>query len=50
MFTEEQGFHEINLDNQMIPVFLGSMITSQRMIDKYSQRRLQWHIKKAIKK
>jgi len=47
-FNKEEGYHQINLNNQKIPVFLGSMITSQRPIDEYSLLRLEWHIKKAI--
>ena len=49
-FNKEKGYHEIKLNNQTIPVFLGSTITGQRPIDRYSLLRLKWHLKKAIGK
>jgi hypothetical protein len=47
-FDEEQGYHTINLNGQVVPVFLGSTLTGQRAMDVYSYQRLRWHIKKAI--
>jgi hypothetical protein len=49
-FNDEVGCHEIDLNNQTIPVFLGSMLSPPRPIDIYSRQRLEWHIKQVINK
>jgi hypothetical protein len=48
-FNEEKGYHEIELNNKILPVFLGSMLTGQRALDNYTFERLKWHIRQAIK-
>jgi hypothetical protein len=47
-FNYNVGHHEIELNNQQIPVFLCSMLTGQRAMDNYSVIYLQWQIKQAI--
>jgi hypothetical protein len=47
-FNDNLGHHEIELNNQKIPVFLCSMLTGQRAMDNYSVIYLQWQIKQAI--
>jgi hypothetical protein len=47
-FNDNVGYHEIELNNQKIPVFLCSMLTGQRALDNYSFTYLKWHIKQAI--
>lgn len=48
VFDENEGFHKILLNNRTIPVFLGSMLTGQRAMDRYSYQRLKWHISKVV--
>lgn len=47
-FDENLGHHTIMLNGRTIPVFLGSMLTGQRAMDRYSYQRLRWQIKKAV--
>jgi hypothetical protein len=47
-FDEEQGCHMIRLNDQVVPVFLASMLTGQRAMDVYSYERFRWHIKKVL--
>ena len=48
-YAEEHGYHTTRLNNQLVPVFLGSMISGQRAMDVYSYQRLKWHINKALR-
>jgi len=43
---KERGCHLLRVDERIIPVFLASMLTGQRAMDRYSLQRLKWHIKK----
>ena len=47
-WNEEYGYHTTVLKDKSIPVFLASMLTGQRAMDKGSYKRLKWHIKKAL--
>ncbi|MBK8809694.1 MAG: hypothetical protein IPN69_03065 [Acidobacteria bacterium] len=46
-FNEEFGYYQVQLSGRMVPVFLGSMLTGQRAMDRFSYQRLRWHVKKA---
>ncbi len=39
--VEKEGYRKIQLKGETVPIFLGPMITSQRMIDQYSLERLK---------
>ncbi len=45
---EEEGFHRININGKLVPIFFSGMISSQRKIDDHSLKRLIWHLKKAL--
>jgi len=47
-FDEEQGYYIIPLNDKVVPVFLASMLTGQRAMDRYSYERLRWYIKRAL--
>lgn len=44
-FDEIRGCHLAEVDHHPIPVFLASMLTGQRAMDRYSLRRLKWHVR-----
>lgn len=43
-FDEALGYHLTPVNNRLVPTFLGSMLTGQRAMDRYSYQRLKWHI------
>lgn len=43
-FDEKSGYHRIQSHGRAIPVFLTSMLTGQRALDRFSYQRLRWHI------
>ncbi|HOW50761.1 MAG TPA: hypothetical protein PLV42_01820 [bacterium] len=45
---ELAGHHFTNINGKKVPIFLASMLTGQRAMDKYSLDRLTWHIKRAF--
>lgn len=47
-FDDDLGFHTIELNKRKVPVLLGSMLTGQRALDRYSFQRLKWFVRKAI--
>ena len=47
-FDVNRGYHIVQLEGQVVPTFLASMLTGQRAMDVYSYQRLQWHIRKAF--
>lgn len=47
-WDDEKGYHVTRFNDRTIPVFLASMLTGQRAMDKGSYKRLKWHIKKAL--
>jgi hypothetical protein len=47
-FDERFGYHLITLNARSIPVFLASMLTGQRAMDRYSYQRLRWQIKRVV--
>ncbi len=47
-WDEEYGCHVTMLKDKSISVFLASMLTGQRAMDKGSYKRLKWHIKKVV--
>ena len=49
-FNETYGCYFTEINNQMIPTFLSSMLSGQRALDNFSYERLIWHIKKVIVK
>lgn len=48
-FSEQLGCHLITLNEQKTPVFLSSMLTGQRALDRYSFQRLKWHMGQVLK-
>lgn len=46
---QSHGFDTINLNGRDVPIFFAGMISSARQIDKHSLRRLEWHLKRALK-
>jgi hypothetical protein len=46
--NEEYGYDTTSINDTTVPVFLASMLTGQRAMDKGSCKRLKWHIKKAL--
>lgn len=44
----KEGFDRIIINNKPVPIFFSGMISSARMIDDHSLKRLIWHIKKAL--
>lgn len=47
-FIKNSGCYIQKIKGQDIPVFLSSMLTGQRALDKYSFERLAWHIGKVL--
>jgi len=47
-WDDEKGYHVTRFNGRTIPVFLASMLTGRRAMDKGSYKRLKWHIKKAL--
>jgi hypothetical protein len=47
-WNDKYGRHVTVLGHRPIPVFLASMLTRQRAMDKGAYRRLRWHIRKVI--
>lgn len=47
-FDETVGGYIVNIKSKLIPVFLASMLTGQRAMDKYSYERLLWQVKKTV--
>jgi hypothetical protein len=43
-FSPERGCYEDMLGGRRIPIFLSSMLSGQRALDKHSLKRLRWHI------
>jgi len=48
-WNEDEGFHTIVLNGKVIPIFFSGMLSGMRRLDKGSEKRLIWHIKKAKK-
>lgn len=48
-WNENEGFHTIGLNGKEIPIFFSGMLSGRRRLDKGSEKRLIWHIKKAKK-
>lgn len=46
--NEEYGYDTTSINGKTVPVFLASMLTGQRAMDRGSCKRLKWHIKKAL--
>ena len=47
-FSNSQGSYIQTIRGQKVPVFLSSMLTGQRALDKYSFERLAWHLGKEL--
>ena len=43
-FDKTSGCHRCSLGGTDVPVFLSSMLTGQRALDRHSMRRLVWHL------
>lgn len=48
-FNTDLGYHEALIADKMTPVFLTSMLTGQRALDKFSCERLCWNIARVLK-
>lgn len=46
-YDNRLGHHFTELSSRNVPVFLGSMLTGQRAMDRYSFQRLQWQVARA---
>ena len=46
-FNDENGYHNLNLNNKEIPIFFSAMLTNG-VLDNHSFERLKWHVKKAL--
>jgi len=46
-WNEDEGFHTIVLNGKEIPIFFSGMLSGRRRLDKGSEKRLVWHVKKA---
>lgn len=45
VFNENFGYHQTEVNNELVPIFLASMLTGSRAMDKYSYQRLKWQLK-----
>jgi len=45
----ERGFHWFTRGGKKIPMFVSSMLSGQRALDRWSYERLVWHIGEAVK-
>lgn len=43
-FDEKLGYYKTIVNGRSVPTFLGSMLTGQRAMDRFSYQRLRWHI------
>jgi hypothetical protein len=49
-FIPPRGCYEEDMDGRSVPLFLSSMLTGQRALDKHSLKRLVWHIGRELEK
>lgn len=48
-FNEQFGCYSTEIGGRTIPVFLSSMLSGQRALDRFSKERLRWHLQKVLK-
>ncbi|MQW91413.1 hypothetical protein GFH30_09970 [Acinetobacter wanghuae] len=50
-FDEDKGYDLLSWNecSKDVPIFFSSMLTGQRALDNHSFKRLQWHVKQALK-
>jgi len=48
IYDENLGCHILRQNDRNVPIFLSSMLTGQRALDRFSYQRLRWHIKKVL--